>query len=73
MSRFSVSVFSALTFLSLIFAFAPSAALAAGVNCDVNACISACQKRGPQFAAGQACTQNCLQVMDKRKKSGQCK
>jgi hypothetical protein len=45
--------------------------LAAG--CDVNICISNCQKRGPQFSTGNACTSFCLQTMDKRKKAGQCK
>jgi hypothetical protein len=50
--------------------FAPPAL---AVNCDVNACISACQKRGPQFGTGQACTSWCLQTMEERKKAKQCK
>ena len=65
----------AFTFAALVYGLsillAPRPALA--VNCDVNACISACQKRGPQFAAGNACTSGCLQTIDKRKKGGQCK
>jgi hypothetical protein len=66
-----------LAFLSMVFVyglsivFAPRPALA--VNCDVSACISACQKRGPQFGAGQACTSGCLQTIEQRKKAKQCK
>jgi hypothetical protein len=66
-----------LSFLTVLFvsslsgAFAPRPALAA--NCDANACISACQKRSPNFGAGQGCTSWCLQTMEERKKKGQCK
>jgi hypothetical protein len=70
MSRLSLAFLSAVSIYGLSAAFAPQA-LAAG--CDVNVCISTCQKRGPAFAAGQACTSGCLQTMDKRKKAGQCK
>jgi hypothetical protein len=62
-----------LTILSAIFvlvAFAPSALAA---SCDANACIAKCQKSNPQFGAGQGCTTNCLQAMDKLKKAGKCK
>jgi hypothetical protein len=67
--------------LSLAFMFAALihgqsvmfAAPALAVNCDLNACIRACQWRGPRFATGQACTSGCLQAMDRRKKAGQCK
>ena len=66
-----------LAFLSMVFVyglsifFAPRPALA--VNCDVNACISTCQKRGPNFGAGQGCTSLCLQTIEQRKKTKQCK
>jgi hypothetical protein len=43
------------------------------VNCDVNACISYCQKRNPQGGAGQTCNSGCMITMEERKKKGQCK
>ena len=49
-------------------AFAPPAL---AVNCDVNACISTCQKKCPTPQC--ACPQNCMQSIDKRKQAGQCK
>jgi hypothetical protein len=69
----SLAFLSAMFAYGLSIAFVPKPALAAGVNCDVNACISICQKRNPQYGAGQGCTTGCLQTIDKRKKSGQCK
>jgi hypothetical protein len=68
--RFSLAILSTVLVCGLSFVSARPA-LAAG--CDVNICISNCQKRGPSFAAGNACTSTCLQTMDKRKKAGQCK
>jgi hypothetical protein len=67
-----------LAFLSAMFVYGISIvssppALAAGVNCDANVCISRCQKAGPQFGAGQGCVSFCLQTMEERKKKGQCK
>lgn len=61
--------------LSTVFIFGLTTALAeAGkVNCDVNACISYCQKRNPQGASGQACNSGCMITMEERKKKGQCK
>jgi hypothetical protein len=47
--------------------------LRAAVNCDVNACINACQKRNPQGGAGRVCNSNCMITIDERKKKGQCK
>jgi hypothetical protein len=66
--RLLLAFLSALFFYGLSVAFAPSAM---AVNCDVNACISACQKRCA--FPGCQCAQNCMQTIDKRKKGGQCK
>jgi hypothetical protein len=68
--RLSLAFMSAMFVYGLSFVSARPA-LAAG--CDVNICISNCQKQGPHFAAGSACTSTCLQTIDKRKKAGQCK
>ena len=58
-------------FLGLVTATAP--AMAAGVNCDLNACIAACQKNNPQGAMGRSCNSGCgFRIMDLKKK-GQCK
>jgi hypothetical protein len=56
---------------ALIYGLLAPPALAA--KCDVNLCISTCQKRGPQFGTGQACTSSCLQGIEERKKKGLCK
>jgi hypothetical protein len=64
MSRLSIAILCAM-FVSV--AFAPSAR---AVNCDVNACISACSKKCA--TPGCACASNCLQTIEARKKSGQC-
>ena len=69
MRRLSLAIFSTVLVCGLSFVSARPA-LAAG--CDVNVCISTCQKRGPQFAAGNGCTSWCLQTMEERKKKGQC-
>lgn len=63
------------SFAVFIFGLTPlaQAAPAAKVNCDLNACISYCQKRNPQGGAGQACNSGCMITMDERKKKGQCK
>jgi hypothetical protein len=63
-----------LAFLSVAFAYGLSVAFAppALAHCDVNLCISNCQKRGPQFATGNACTSYCLQTIDALKKGGKC-
>ena len=71
--RLSLAFLSTVFVYGLSIVFAPRPALAAGVVCDVNVCISACQKRFPQGGAGQACTSGCLQTIDQRKKKGQCK
>ena len=66
-----------IAFLSMVFVYglsiavAPGPARAAGVNCDVNACINACTKKCA--TPGCACASSCLQTIDARKKSGQCK
>jgi hypothetical protein len=62
-------LFTAFVFGSIA-AFAPSAL---AVNCDVNACISVCQKRNPQGAAGRVCNSSCMLTIEDRKKKGQCK
>jgi hypothetical protein len=66
--RLSLAFLSAMFVYGLSIAFAPSAL---AVNCDVNACISACSKKCG--TPGCACASSCLQTMDQRKKSGQCK
>ena len=66
--RLSLAFLSAMFFYGLSVAFAPSAF---AVNCDVNACINTCSKKCPM--PGCQCPQNCMQTIDKRKKSGQCK
>jgi hypothetical protein len=65
-----------LALLSTVFIFGFTAACAPpalAVNCDLNACISVCQKRNPQGAAGRVCNSNCMLTMEERKKKGQCK
>jgi hypothetical protein len=65
-----------LAFLFMVFIYGLSivfAATALAAKCDVNVCISVCQKRFPQGGAGQACTSSCLQGIEARKKKGQCK
>jgi hypothetical protein len=73
MSRRVLIAFLSMFVCGLSITLAPKPALAAGANCDVNTCISICQKRNPQYGAGQGCTTYCLQTIDQRKKSGQCK
>jgi hypothetical protein len=61
-------------FLSALFIYGLSAALAPpalAVNCDVNACINVCSKKCG--TPGCMCASTCLQTIDQRKKSGQCK
>jgi hypothetical protein len=67
--RLLLAFLSAMFFYGLAIAVAPS--VQAATNCDVNACISACSKRCA--TAGCMCAQNCMQTIEKRKKSGQCK
>ncbi len=67
--RLSLSFLSAIFVYCLSNVFTPSAL--AAPSCDVNACIGACQKRCP--TPGCMCAPNCMQSIDKRKKSGQCK
>jgi hypothetical protein len=66
-----------LALLSTVFIFGLTATFAApalAVNCDVNACISLCQKRGgPHAAVGNVCNSNCQLTIEARKKKGQCK
>ena len=65
-----------LAFLSAMFVYGLSAAFAPpalAVNCDLNACITYCEKRGPNTAFGNYCARTCLQTIDQRKKAGQCK
>jgi hypothetical protein len=66
--RLSLAFLSAMFFYALSVAFAPSVLAA---NCDVNACINACSKKCA--TAGCMCAPNCMQAIEKRKKSGQCK
>lgn len=69
MRRLSLAFMSVALVYGLSIFFAPRPALA--VNCDVNACISACSKKCG--TPGCMCAPNCLQTIDKRKKAGQCK
>ncbi len=69
MRRLSLAFMSAAVVYGLSILLAPRPALA--VNCDVNACISVCSKKCA--TPGCMCAANCLQTIDKRKKSGQCK
>jgi hypothetical protein len=65
-----------LAFLVMVFVYVLSAAFAPpalAVNCDVNACIAACQKNNPQGGAGRTCNSGCGFVILDRKKKGQCK
>jgi hypothetical protein len=66
--RLSFVFLSAMLVYGLSFLFAPSAR---AVGCDVNVCISNCQKKCA--TPGCVCPQKCMQIMDKRKQSGQCK
>jgi hypothetical protein len=68
MRRLSLAFLSAIFFYGLSVALAPSAL---AVNCDVNACINFCSKKCA--TPGCMCAANCMQTIDKRKKSGQCK
>jgi len=65
-----------LAFLFALFVYGLSAAFAPpvlAVNCDLNACISYCEKRGANTGLGNYCARTCLQTIDQRKKAGQCK
>jgi|SoimicMinimDraft_14_1059742.scaffolds.fasta_scaffold13222_1 hypothetical protein len=66
--RLSLTFLSAMFVYGLSVGFAPPAR---AVNCDVNACISACSKKCA--TPGCACASNCMQTIDARKKSKQCK
>jgi len=71
MSRLLLALLSTFIILGLTAAFAPPAL---AVNCDVNACISLCQKRGgPKASAGNVCNSNCQLTIEARRKKGQCK
>ena len=60
-----------LVFLSAMVVCVLSAPKAGAVGCDVNVCINNCQKKCAQ--PGCVCPQKCMQVMDQRKRAGQCK
>jgi hypothetical protein len=49
------------------------AAPASAAVCDLNACVSICQKRNPQGGASRACNSYCAITIDQNKKKGQCK
>ena len=68
MRRLLFSSLAGMVVYGFAVAFAPSALAA---SCDVNACISACQKKCA--TPGCACPQNCMQGIEKRKQAGQCK
>jgi hypothetical protein len=72
MSRcLSLALLSVVFVYGLFIVLSPRPALAAGVNCDVNVCINLCSKKCATPGCG--CASNCLQTIDARKKSGQCK
>jgi hypothetical protein len=64
-------------FLFAVFFYGLSAALAPAalaVNCDLNACMAACNKTGSGVAAASRnCSSWCAQTMEERKAKGQCK
>lgn len=66
--RLSLAFLSAMFFYGLSIVFAPSAF---AVNCDVNACITACSRKCA--TPGCMCAPNCMQTIEGRKKAGQCK
>ena len=66
--RLSIAFLSAMFVYGLSVAFAPSAL---AVNCSAAACIDACSKKCGTPGCG--CASWCLQTMEERKKSGQCK
>jgi len=68
MSRLFLPFLAAL-FLGTLAIASPALA----VNCDVNACITQCQKNNPQGAAGRTCNSSCGLLIEGRKKKGQCK
>jgi hypothetical protein len=68
--RLSLAFLSAMLVYGLSVVFAPPAL---AVNCDLNTCISICQKNNPQGGAGRACTSGCALTIEERKKKGQCK
>jgi hypothetical protein len=66
--RLSAVFLSAMFVYGLSFLFVPPAR---AVGCDVNVCISNCQRKCA--TPGCVCPQKCMQIMDKRKQAGQCK
>jgi hypothetical protein len=70
MHRLSLACLSAASIYGLSAAFAPPAL---AVVCDVNICISKCQKNNPHGGAGRVCNSKCGFIMEERKKKGQCK
>lgn len=63
-------------FMSAMFAGGLSVALASSAlaaTCDVNACISFCQKQNPQGGSGRVCASGCMIKIEGLKKKGQCK
>jgi hypothetical protein len=68
MQRGLIALSTATILFGLTLAFASPAR---AVNCDVNFCISTCQKKCPGPAC--QCPQNCMQTIAGRKKNGQCK
>ena len=66
--RLSLVVLSGMLLYGLSVFLAPPAR---AVGCDVNVCISNCQKKCAH--PGCVCPQKCMQVMDQRKQRGQCK
>ncbi len=67
MSRFFLPFLAAL-FVGTVAVVPPALA----VNCDLNACIAVCAKRAGA-TPGAGCNSWCLQTMQERKASGQCK
>jgi len=62
-----------LAFLFALFVYGLSAAFAPpvlAVNCDLNACISYCEKRGANTGLGNYCARTCLQTSISARKQG---
>jgi hypothetical protein len=73
MSRVFLTFLSALFALGVIGAFAKPTLAASKAGCDIAACISYCEKRGPQAGLSNYCSRNCGITVDQNKKAGKCK
>jgi hypothetical protein len=73
MLRVCLTFLSALSVLGAMVSFAPPTLAASKAGCDIAACISYCEKRGPQAGLSNYCSRNCGITVDQNKKAGKCK